>query len=235
NCFTTGNGSTTAGGDDIDGGVTTLISPQLHLADLDSVTISYARWYANTGNSPDDEATIDVSDDDGDNWVNVELIDNHENFWQEQSFILSEYVSHTDEVRLRYQASDINTGSLVEAALDDIRVETFDSDPRMAVFGRPQIGTPVSVNLTALPGGTYAMLYSTAPAVINLANVNGTILIDPSQAFAIATGTVPTSGAVNVQVDIPNDNSLLGVPFYFQSVQLGGGITMSNDDIVVFE
>ena len=235
NCFTTGNGSSSAGGDDIDNGTTTLISPQLHVADLGSVVVNYARWYALTGNNPDDQATIDVSNDDGATWVNVETIASHENFWQEKSFVLTDFLSPTDEVRLRFQASDLGSGSLVEAALDDLAVETFDGSPRVAVYGRPQIGSEVAVNLTADPGGTYTILYSFAPAAIDLAGVVGTILIDPTQAIAIVSGVVPDNGGVNTQVTIPNDNSLVGLSLWFQGLRLGNGIEMSNDDVIVFE
>lgn len=63
-CFATGNGSTTLGGDDVDGGPTTLISPRFDLSGVGGATARYQRWFANSS-VLNDNLLVSISDDDG--------------------------------------------------------------------------------------------------------------------------------------------------------------------------
>jgi hypothetical protein len=54
-CFVTGNGTVggAAGANDVDGGMTTLLSPAFNVEGATSATLTYWRWYTNNlGNSP---------------------------------------------------------------------------------------------------------------------------------------------------------------------------------------
>jgi hypothetical protein len=120
-CYVTGPLAGDPGGGeyDVDGGPTVLTSPKFGLSDLDPV-ISYWRWYHISG-TWDDELLIDVSNDGGTSWVNVECIEDRE-MWTYVQWKVSDYVTPTDQVRVRFTADDTPNNSLVEALVDDFRI-----------------------------------------------------------------------------------------------------------------
>jgi len=129
-CWVTGQGSPggSLGENDVDGGATTLITPALDLTTLSDPTISYWRWYSNdTGNAPNQDIfVIDISDDDGATWVNVETVGpsgpETSGGWFYHEFRVADFVALTGTVRVRFIASDDGAGSIVEAAVDDFQV-----------------------------------------------------------------------------------------------------------------
>lgn len=116
------------GDNDVDGGITSLVSNQLDLSSAESATISYARWYSNNaGGSPNaDVFGVFVSDDDGQNYVPVETVGPAGNGtsggWIETGFNVGDFVDLTSTVRIKFVASDLGDGSIVEAGIDDVRV-----------------------------------------------------------------------------------------------------------------
>ncbi|MBU1699020.1 MAG: M28 family peptidase [Candidatus Eisenbacteria bacterium] len=125
-CFVTGQGPVggTAGGNDVDGGKTTLTSPLFNLLGMQAARVTYWRWYTNDlGNAPDeDEWVVQVSSNGGTNWVDLERTMQSANSWQQQSFLLDGYITLSDNVQFRFIASDEINGSLVEAAVDDFEI-----------------------------------------------------------------------------------------------------------------
>ncbi|GJM22812.1 MAG: hypothetical protein DHS20C15_27270 [Planctomycetota bacterium] len=127
--FVTGQGSPggTLGENDVDGGSTTLTSPVIDLSGGDA-RIGYSRWYSNdTGGAPNaDVFVIDVSNNGGGNWVNVEVVGptgpETSGGWFRHEFLVSDFVAPTNNVRVRFIASDLGTGSVVEAAVDEFSV-----------------------------------------------------------------------------------------------------------------
>lgn len=124
-CFVTGNGSVggAAGENDVDGGKTTLLSPEFNVERASSATLSYWRWYTNNlGNNPaSDYWDVDVTAD-GTNWVHLEHTIESANSWTEKTFDIGNFVPLNGTIRFRFVADDVAPGSLVEAALDDITV-----------------------------------------------------------------------------------------------------------------
>jgi len=127
-CYVTGQGSV-GGGDgenDVDGGTTTLVTSRLDFTDWADPHVSYWRWYSNnTGSSPGaDTLVVDVSDDDGASWTNVETVGpsgaDAIGGWIEHRFRVSDFVTPTGLVKVRFVASDLGNGSIVEAAVDDV-------------------------------------------------------------------------------------------------------------------
>ena len=129
-CFFTGQGSNggSLGENDVDGGSTTLMSPSYDLTGLGNPTISYYRWYSNgTGASPNaDVFVVDISNNGGASWTNVETVGptgDVNGGWIQHSFAVTDFVALTGDVRLRFIASDLGSGSIVEAGIDDLRID----------------------------------------------------------------------------------------------------------------
>jgi|GEM_PF-1176540 len=128
--WVTGQGSPGGGlgENDVDDGTTSLVSNRIDLSDVQSATISYARWYSNsTGASPNaDVFEVFVSDDDGQTYTLVETVgpDGPETSggWIETGFVVNEFVDLTSTIRVKFVASDLGAGSVVEAGVDDVRI-----------------------------------------------------------------------------------------------------------------
>jgi hypothetical protein len=129
-CMVTGQGSVggAQGAADVDGGKTTLTSPAIDLSDKDSALLAYWRWYASeTGSAPnDDDFVVDVSNDNGSTWVNLETLAYSDRVWRRMEFNLEEFVSLTAQMKVRFIAQDTGSGSIVEAAIDDFSVVTCE-------------------------------------------------------------------------------------------------------------
>ncbi len=121
-CWVTGqdNEGAVQGGQDVDGGATTLYSPVYNLSDYTSVTVSYWRWYTNdTGSSPGSDTWRVQVTDDGANWVDLEATTTSERAWVQKSFAVGDFVDLTTSVRFRFVAADEGSGSIIEALVDD--------------------------------------------------------------------------------------------------------------------
>ena len=143
-CFITGNSvsqnDSEFGFDDVDGGKTTLVSPQFDLSDYSTAAISYWRWYSNSAaggaNPGNDVWRVDGSNDGGNSWINLELTSQDSNEWTKHQFILNdETISLTNQMKFRFIAEDVfnegdngSGGSIIEAALDDFQILVFNDN-----------------------------------------------------------------------------------------------------------
>ena len=133
-CMVTENGN---GNFDIDGGCTTLTSP-IFDASSSGTTVSYIRWFDNTGdgtgNAPNEDVmTVQVTANNGATWVNAEVVGpatQNTGGWIEHSFLVSDFVANTTNCRVRFIACDTGEGSVVEAATSEVE----PPEPRR-VFG----------------------------------------------------------------------------------------------------
>jgi hypothetical protein len=121
--FVTQDGGPGAGPDDfdVDGGPARLISPTINLAGSDAF-ISYAVWFRSF-NGVHDRLVVEVSNDGGSTWSVVDTaIDTHGN-WEPSSFLVSDYVTPTAEVVVRFSAKDNPDDSFSEGGVDDFQVQ----------------------------------------------------------------------------------------------------------------
>jgi hypothetical protein len=201
-CWVTGQGS--VGGDlgenDVDGGKTTLFSPTIDLTGVDAI-ISYWRWYSNdTGATPNtDVFVVDISNDDGGEWVNVETVgpegSGTSGGWMYHEFRVSNVVEPSEEVILRFIASDEGDGSLVEAAIDDFAVSLAECGPqflsvtaegcRHIAITPPNESDPVALHLSS----------PQHPCLSKYVTANGTIADEPVLRSPLDWGIIMTRGA----------------------------------------
>ncbi len=129
-CYVTGQGSFGGGlGDnDVDGGQTTLTTNLFDLAGEDAL-ISYWRWYSNStgGSAGADIFEVDITNNGGSSWTSVEVVgptgSETVGGWMQHRFVVADLVAPTSQMRLRFIASDNGDGSIIEAAIDDLRIE----------------------------------------------------------------------------------------------------------------
>ena len=134
-CYVTLN---RGGNADVDGGTSILTSPDMDaIGDGMSTTafLNYYRWYFNSAgnNVQNDKLVVEISNDGGNNWVELEVVGPVGNEvsggWFYRSFRISDFVQPTRNVRVRFIAADLNNGSVVEAAVDGVSIQQVYCEP----------------------------------------------------------------------------------------------------------
>lgn len=184
-CWFTGQGSAggSLGANDVDGGETTLLSPIFDGQNLDLPVLTYWLWYSNeSGASPNsDVLTVSVSSNGGSTWSNLDTVgpasDDSNGGWIFHSLSLGG-VSLTSNMQLRFVASDLGSGSIVEAALDDIKLVNLG--PSSSSLGTDYCGP-------AAPNSSFfsAQITAFGSATASLNNVTLTAFLMPSNKFGI--------------------------------------------------
>jgi murein tripeptide amidase MpaA len=130
-CYVTGQGALGAqdGSHDVDGGGTSLTSPPLVVEHPESA-LSYALWYSNNlgANPGTDTLLVQLSPDGGKSWSVLEEVQASTNSWVERSFNLAAVAPGAEQIVIRFVASDYGGGSLIEAAVDDVRIQVVQCD-----------------------------------------------------------------------------------------------------------
>jgi hypothetical protein len=116
------------------------------------VRVIYQRWYSNDeGASPNaDTFLIGLSNDGGATWKNAETIGptgtQASGGWFSGGFIVDNILPPTGQMQIRFRASDLGSGSIVEAAIDDVSITYLD-----AGCAAPQnycVGAPNSLGMS---------------------------------------------------------------------------------------
>jgi hypothetical protein len=175
NCFLTGQCATgvgtcfagcSLGCNDVDDGTTTLLSPVYDVTGAGTAILKYDRWFSNdvAANPGEDFWVVDVSNDGGASWTNVENTAVSETAWRTVEHDLVAMFGTPAQVRIRFAVSDLLNPSLVEAAVDDVRIlaafgaavdatETPAAGTRLELAqNRPNPGGPGTEIGYALPG-----------------------------------------------------------------------------------
>jgi subtilisin family serine protease len=122
-CWVTGNASGgNADGDDVDGGRVVLSSPPFGELHVLSLGMTYDRWFYDNESSGN-YMWIDVSNNGGLDWTNVETIVYGYGGWQAKTADLLALITPTDDMRLRVVVEDGGTDGTLEGAIDEVHVD----------------------------------------------------------------------------------------------------------------
>jgi hypothetical protein len=181
-CFVTQNGTVggAIGEADVDGGATTLVSPVYDLtagAPYTSAVVRFSRWYSNGLSVQDDNWRVDVSNDGGGSWQNLETVAAGDESWALVTDDLLARFGTLGQLRFRFVAEDLGTGSMVEAAIDNFEI--------MAV---PQSG----VGVAPLAAGAVRL----GPARPNPSAVGASFELDLPQATPVHARVMDVRGRV---------------------------------------
>ena len=125
-CYVTGAAAGSSAGDyDVDGGPSHLTSPVMDLSGNDA-TVSYWRWY-HISTELDDDLVVAVTNNGGASWTTVESISDRQT-WTYVEWKVSDYVTPTAQVQVRFTVNDTSPGSLMEALVDDFSVSGYVCD-----------------------------------------------------------------------------------------------------------
>jgi hypothetical protein len=123
-CYVTGNKQTRVfTEDDVDSGATTLTTPAIDLSTVTAPVIRYWYYYWNRYGFYADRApwVTQISSDDGLTWKTVQNTSSATQGWQMYQFRVSDKVTPTATVRVRFVAADYYA-TVVEAGVDDFEV-----------------------------------------------------------------------------------------------------------------
>jgi len=131
-CFVTDpSGGSDPYDSDVDAGRTTLESPLLNLSGLWDARLQFWYWFSNhLGTSPwHDSLKVMLSNDAGQTWDLVFWEWHGDDHWRRAEIQIDDYLSLTDRMLIRFEASDLGYESLVEACVDDVRILTTGGIP----------------------------------------------------------------------------------------------------------
>ncbi len=158
-CYLTGN---VAGNSDVDDGTAILTSPLIDATAVDSgeAIVSYYRWFSNDGGAApnQDLFVVDISNDDGANWSNLETVGPAGNEvsggWIRKTFVINDVLPPTSQMRLRFSVSDVVDPSVVEAGVDGVQIQSINclqtlfGEGRKLLDGVASAGTLADTNVS---------------------------------------------------------------------------------------
>jgi hypothetical protein len=223
-CFVTANGSPGGGvGDaDIDGGATSIRSPVLDATGLADAQIGYWRWYSNSaGAGPgEDTMTVHVSNNGGTNWTLVETVGptgpDVLGGWVYHAFRVADFVTPTNNMRVRFRASDLINGSIVEAAVDDLQIFEYDCTPPNVTVasvapasGPLDGGNLVTITGTGFQAGVTTVFFGTNEAMaVNVTSPTSLTARVPRGLAPLGGKLGKVGGRVDVTVQNPGSDVL---------------------------
>lgn len=144
-CFLTDN---VYGNSDVDNGTTYLVSPTIDLSQGNAL-VQYALWYSNSfGAAPNEDIfRVWISNNNGSTWSLADQVGpviDASGGWRVRSFWAGDVVAVTSQMRLRFEAADLGSGSVIEAAIDAMKIRRFECAPPSCCTG-----TRGNVNLSS--------------------------------------------------------------------------------------
>jgi len=122
------------GNSDVDGDFTRLTSPIFDLLGRTDARVEVDLWFDNDfGSNPGTEPLfVDVSDNGGATWTNMEIYNQSPNVWVTRQYRLSDFgVNFTSQMRVRFTTQDPPPGAVVEAGVDNFKVLVCEPLPSL--------------------------------------------------------------------------------------------------------
>jgi len=161
--------------------------------------------------------------------------------WYQHTFRVSDFVTPSAQVRLRFIAEDLSPGSIVEAAIDDFEILTINCDGEVARGGTGCPDSTATVLRVQQTGSTHlgqsfaisidsgAALPSFLVAGFDNQTWNGQSLPAPIPGTGtpgcnisiepdISIGLLPHGNAL--QTNVPGVPGLIGLDLYWQAIML---------------
>lgn len=159
NAYVTGNPQNPSfGAGDVDGGVTSLVSPAVDASALYGVQATYARRFYKSGADAQDAFTADVSNDGGLSWTQLEQLTatttsaTQSPAYVTAGFLLDAKLPLTANLKLRFRAADRNADSTVEAAVDELQVTGIPRTAAALGDLRVDGGASTVISFSSAPG-----------------------------------------------------------------------------------
>jgi hypothetical protein len=105
--------------EDVDGGPTYLISPDIDISALTDPIVSFARWHQSNGGDP---FTVDFSTNNGASWTNADTFTANSSGWDTVEIRVADHVASGGTLRVRFGSSDNPNGSITESGVDAFKV-----------------------------------------------------------------------------------------------------------------
>jgi len=132
-CWITGNANPgdPPGVNDVDGGHTTLLTSTFNAVAGGNLhpILSYWKYYSNNvGDNPNEDPwRVYLSNNGGTTWARIENTTRSTDGWQRVVFNISDVMTPTSNMRMRFVANDSTNLSLVEAGVDDWALYGYSS------------------------------------------------------------------------------------------------------------
>ncbi len=138
-CWVTGSGGGSPSSNDVDGGSTFLLSPTFGAPHVQAMSLTYDRWYYDDSASSD-SYKAEVTNDGGASWLLLEQRVSPTGGWKNLSTDLMALLAPSENMRLRFTATDGGADSVVEAAVDEVHIRGMWVDCQS--FSPPLLSAP---------------------------------------------------------------------------------------------
>ena len=221
-CWVTGAAAGAyVGANDVDGGRTVVYSPRFDLQGAADVMIGYWRYFTDDqAQGPQDGLwLVEITNDDGASWSDVENTSDGNPAWVEVGFALADYFAVPGIVQMRFTAGDETPTAITEALLDDFTLSAiFDltsTDDEFAVSFVTELGQnhPNPFNpRTAIKFS----LEQASPVSLQVFDLNGRVV------KTLADGSMAAGGHEVVWNGQDENGSSLASGVYFYRLQAEG-------------
>jgi len=214
-CFLTENAP---GNTDVDGGYSRLISRKFDLSGLTDPYLSFALWHVTSGGDP---LEVDVSNDDGATWIDVETFTGGPEEWEIITFRVGDHVAPSSTTRLRFSVADLGGASITESGIDYLRILTVDCGGGASIGTNYCIGAVNSTGQGAVMSATGSTVVADNDLTLRVDSAtptqNGVFYFGPQQvqipfgggfrcvggsAVRLPVTTTDSSGGVQIGIDL---------------------------------